>query len=84
MLNPSVSVMADGKTFERILKDDVETKPVDAIKLADDSRIRRVILCSEKVCCNLYEQRAKRGIEDVYLLRVEQLHPLPLEQAFAR
>jgi 2-oxoglutarate dehydrogenase E1 component len=72
-------MVANGKTFQRIMKDDVETKLVDAIKLADDSRIRRVILCSGKVCCDLYEQRAKRRIEDVYLLRVEQLHPVPLK-----
>jgi 2-oxoglutarate dehydrogenase E1 component len=75
----TLTEMGDGKGFQRILKDDIETKPVGAISLADDSRIRRVIICSGKVYYDLYEQREQRGIEDVYLLRVEQLYPVPLK-----
>ena len=44
--------------------------------LADD-KIRRVIMCSGKVYYDLYEEREKRGIDDVYLLRIEQLYPFP-------
>ena len=40
-----------------------------------DDKIRRVVLCSGKVYYDLYEEREKRGIDDVYLLRVEQLYP---------
>ena len=47
------------------------------IKLVKDSKIRRVVLCSGKVYYDLYEEREKRGIDDVYLLRVEQLYPFP-------
>ena len=32
---------------------------------------------SGKVYYDLYEEREKRGIDDVYLLRVEQLYPFP-------
>ena len=34
-------------------------------------------LCSGKVYYDLYEEREKRGIDDVYLLRIEQLYPFP-------
>jgi len=35
------------------------------------------VLCSGKVYYDLYEEREKRGVNDVYLLRVEQLYPFP-------
>jgi 2-oxoglutarate dehydrogenase E1 component len=36
-------------------------------------------MCSGKVYYDLYEEREKRGVNDVYLLRVEQLYPVPLK-----
>jgi 2-oxoglutarate dehydrogenase E1 component len=47
------------------------------IKLVSDDKIRRVVLCSGKVYYDLYEEREKRGIDDIYLLRIEQLYPFP-------
>jgi 2-oxoglutarate dehydrogenase E1 component len=38
-----------------------------------------VVLCSGKVYYDLYEEREKRGIDDVYILRVEQLYPAPIK-----
>ena len=63
--------------FHRLLWDDAEVLPDQPIKLAADEKIRRVVLCSGKVYFDLYEEREKRGIDDVYLLRVEQLYPFP-------
>ncbi|MFK8036561.1 MAG: 2-oxoglutarate dehydrogenase E1 component, partial [Hyphomicrobiales bacterium] len=40
-------------------------------------RIRRVVMCTGKVYFDLYEEREARGIDDVYLLRLEQLYPFP-------
>ena len=57
--------------------------PDEKIKLVADDKIRRVVLCSGKVYYDLYEEREKRGIDDVYLLRVEQLYPFPTEGAGA-
>ena len=52
-----------------------------------DDKIRRVVLCSGKVYYDLYEEREKRGIDDIYLMRIEQLYPVPLKalvQEFGR
>ncbi|OCK60278.1 2-oxoglutarate dehydrogenase E1 component [Bradyrhizobium sp. LMTR 3] len=66
-------------TFHRILYDDAQMLPDEKMKLAPDDKIRRVVLCSGKVYYDLYEEREKRGIDDIYLLRVEQLYPVPLK-----
>ncbi len=66
-------------TFHRILYDDAQMLPEEKIKLVADDNIRRVVLCSGKVYYDLYEEREKRGIDDIYILRVEQLYPVPLK-----
>ncbi|KFB08776.1 2-oxoglutarate dehydrogenase E1 component [Nitratireductor basaltis] len=72
-----LSEMAGESTFHRLLWDDAQMLPDQPIKLVKDSKIRRVIMCSGKVYYDLYEEREKRGIDDIYLLRVEQLYPFP-------
>ena len=72
-------IEAFGGIFHRWLHDDAETTPGGPIKLAKDSKIRRVVLCSGKVYYDLAEEREKRGIDDVYLIRIEQLYPFPLK-----
>lgn len=66
-------------TFHRILYDDAVMLPDEKIKLVADDQIRRVVLCAGKVYYDLYEEREKREINDVYLMRVEQLYPVPLK-----
>jgi len=66
-------------TFHRILYDDAAMLPDEKIKLVADAKMRRVVLCSGKVYYDLYEEREKRGIDDIYLLRIEQLYPVPLK-----
>ncbi len=68
---------AEGTSFHRILWDDAETLKDQPIKLVSDEKIRRVVMCSGKVYFDLYEEREKRGLTDIYLLRVEQLYPWP-------
>jgi 2-oxoglutarate dehydrogenase E1 component len=69
--------MGPDSTFHRLLWDDAQTNPDEGIKLVADDKIRRVILCSGKVYFDLLEEREKRGLDDIYLLRVEQLYPFP-------
>jgi 2-oxoglutarate dehydrogenase E1 component len=71
--------MGPDTTFHRLLWDDAQMLPEEKIKLVADGKIRRVVMCSGKVYYDLYEEREKRGIDDVYLLRVEQLYPVPLK-----
>ena len=69
--------MGPDTSFHRLLWDDAQLLKGEKIKLVADDKVRRVILCSGKVYYDLYEEREKREIDDIYLLRVEQLYPFP-------
>ncbi len=71
--------LGEGTTFHRILYDDVQMLADAKIKLVPDDKIRRIVLCSGKVYYDLYEEREKRGLDDIYLMRIEQLYPVPLK-----
>jgi 2-oxoglutarate dehydrogenase E1 component len=72
-----------GSSFHRLLWDDAQYLKGEKIKLAADNKIRRVVLCSGKIYYDLYEEREKRGVDDIYLLRVEQLYPFPTKALVA-
>jgi 2-oxoglutarate dehydrogenase E1 component len=57
-------------TFHRVLPDGAAAR-------MDTKAVKRVVLCSGKVYYDLYEEREKRGITNVALVRVEQLYPYP-------
>ena len=69
--------MGPGSSFHRVLWDDAEYLPGSTLSLAPDDKIRRVVMCSGKVYYDLLEEREKRGVDDVYLLRIEQFYPFP-------
>jgi 2-oxoglutarate dehydrogenase E1 component len=69
--------MAADTSFHRLLWDDAQALPSEKIKLVANNKVRRVVMCSGKVYYDLYEEREKRGIDDIYLLRIEQLFPFP-------
>jgi 2-oxoglutarate dehydrogenase E1 component len=71
--------MGPETSFHRVLWDDAQLHPNGGIKLVVDDKIRRVVLCSGKVYYDLFEEREKRGLDDIYLMRVEQLYPFPLK-----
>jgi len=77
LVRSDLAEMAEGTAFQPVLRDDAEGK------LVPDAKIRRVVLSTGKVYYDLLEEREKRGIDDVYLLRVEQLYPFPAEQVAA-
>ncbi|MFP3383454.1 MULTISPECIES: 2-oxoglutarate dehydrogenase E1 component [Tritonibacter] len=65
-----------GSSFHRVLWDDAETGASET-KLVEDKKIKRVVLCSGKVYFDLLEERDARGIDDVYIMRIEQFYPFP-------
>ncbi len=74
-----LSDMGPGTSFHRL----ITPRP----GLVPDAEMRRVVLCSGKVYYDLYEEREKRGLNDVAILRIEQLYPFPkrnCEKHFAR
>ncbi|MBV8574981.1 MAG: 2-oxoglutarate dehydrogenase E1 component, partial [Acetobacteraceae bacterium] len=61
--------MADDSAFQFVIPE------IDEIASADS--VRRVVLCSGKVYYDLLSERRDQKIEDVAILRVEQLYPFP-------
>lgn len=85
-----VSPLSDfdhGTSFHHLLWDDADRSkhreaekdapPKSQIELVGDDKIKRVVICSGKVYYDLLEEREKHGIDDIYLLRVEQYYPIP-------
>ncbi|HTT97544.1 MAG TPA: 2-oxoglutarate dehydrogenase E1 component, partial [Rhizomicrobium sp.] len=47
-------------------------------------KVKRVIFCSGKVYYDIVAERARRGIEDIAVERIEQLYPFPGDEFAAR
>jgi 2-oxoglutarate dehydrogenase E1 component len=75
MAKSSVGEFVANSHFKRILSDRKE--------IADD-KVRRLVLCSGKVAYDLMEAREKERLEDVSIVRLEQLYPFPGEPLAAR
>jgi 2-oxoglutarate dehydrogenase E1 component len=65
-----------GSHFHRVLWDDAQKGHSDLGLKADD-KISRVVVCSGKVYFDLLAARDEQGLDDVYLLRLEQFYPFP-------
>jgi 2-oxoglutarate dehydrogenase E1 component len=72
--------MSSGTSFHRVLWDDAEmNNGLTEARLKPDAEIRRVVMCSGKVYFDLLDEREKRGLDDIYLLRLEQMYPWPIK-----
>ena len=72
-----VSSVADftDKQFQPVMADPgINGNPLD------DAKVKRVLLCSGKIFYDLLQGRADRNADDVAILRVEQLYPLPVDE----
>jgi 2-oxoglutarate dehydrogenase E1 component len=65
-----------GSSFHRVLWDDAQKGHSD-LTLKSDDEIKRVVICSGKVYFDLLAARDAQGLDDVYLLRLEQFYPFP-------
>jgi len=72
----NIEDMATGSSFHRVLWDDAQKGNSDT-NLKPDDAIRRVVLCSGKVYYDLLAKRDAEGMDDVYLMRLEQFYPFP-------
>ncbi len=73
-----------GTSFHRVLWDDAQLKNGNTTtELQKDEDIRRVVICSGKVYFDLLDEREKRGLTDIYLLRLEQFYPWPMKSLLA-
>ncbi len=61
-------------SFQTVIPDSHELKA---------ERVKRMVVCSGKVYYDLVKQRKEKGLEDVAIVRVEQLYPFP-HKAFAQ
>jgi len=59
-----------GLRFKRVIEETNQN-------LARDDQIRKVLLCSGQIYYELANEREKRGINDVAIVRIEQLCPFP-------
>ncbi len=55
------------------------TEVIDDVN-ANVSKIKRVLVCSGKIYYDLLEQKEKNQVEDIAIVRLEQLYPLPVDQ----
>jgi 2-oxoglutarate dehydrogenase E1 component len=72
--------LSKGSSFHRVLWDDGDpnhTTEISTAELFGDERISRVVMCSGKVYYDLLAERDARGIQDVYIMRLEQFYPFP-------
>lgn len=62
----------------------IKSDPSMAPASAADKKIKRLVLCSGKVAYDLIEERDAKGLEDVSIVRIEQLYPFPGEPLAVR
>lgn len=70
----SLEDMTEGESFRRLIS---ETEPE---KLVAPEKMRRVVFCSGKIYYEVLAARQAAGVDDVALVRVEQISPFPFDK----
>ena len=68
LVTSSVSDLTEGE-FKRVIDD----------SLNNNSKVKRVIMCSGKVYYDLLEKREENDIDNIALIRIEQLYSFPYD-----
>jgi len=74
----NIEDFAEGTKFERIIP---EWKPEELVAPAE---VKRLVLCSGKIYYELLDQRQREGVDNVAIVRVEQLSPFPFDHIQAQ
>lgn len=64
--------MGPGTQFQRVI-------PEVSTELKDNESVKKLILCTGKVYYDLLESRTEKNIDDIALVRVEQISPFPFD-----
>ncbi|MFL2890227.1 MAG: 2-oxoglutarate dehydrogenase E1 component [Pelagibacteraceae bacterium] len=64
-------------TFHRVLEDHAYLSESKLIKLVNDKKIEKVVICSGKIYFDLIEARETAKNDKVVFIRIEQLYPFP-------
>ena len=67
-------------SFHRVLSDRAYTKEFGLIKLKEDHKIKKAVICSGKIYFDLIDAREKAKNDEVVFIRLEQIYPFPLKR----
>ena len=75
MCTSNIEDFTKKNTFHRVLVDHADLKENKLIKLVEDKKIQKVIICSGKIYFDLLQAREKNKNKNVFIIRIEQLYP---------
>jgi len=79
MCTSNIEDFTKKNTFHRVLIDHADSKKNDLIKLSEDKKIKKVVICSGKIYFDLLQAREKNKNKNVFIIRIEQLYPFPVK-----
>ncbi len=79
MCTSNIEDFTKKNTFHRVLMDHADSKKNNLIKLVEDKKIKKVVMCSGKIYFDLLQAREKNKNKNVFIIRIEQLYPFPVK-----
>ena len=70
----TIAEMGEGTKFQRLYGE------VDQSIVGNAEAVRRVVFCTGKIFYELYDERERRQIKDVAIVRIEQIAPFPFDK----
>jgi len=69
----TIEEMGPGTRFKRVFGE------TNQAIMEQAQKVRRLIICTGKIYYELLQEREKRGIEDIAIIRLEQIAPIPFD-----